>query len=98
MRQGPDGRFHPLWDTRIAGSAGRSRGPTCGRCSAHCAHVPLLLVRGAVSNILLPETVARMRAQRPDMAMVEVPGIGHAPTLAEPEALAPFVQFLEAHD
>jgi pimeloyl-ACP methyl ester carboxylesterase len=51
------------------------------------AHVPVLLVRGAVSDILLPGTVSRMQAIRPDMAVVSIPGIGHAPILTEPLAL-----------
>ena len=44
------------------------------------AHVPLLLVWGEVSDILLAETVDAMRAVRPDMEVVSLSGIGHAPT------------------
>ena len=51
---------------------------------------PLLLVRGAESNILVPETVRRMQAAQPEMAFVEVPGVGHAPTLMEKPVLAAF--------
>ena len=58
------------------------------------AQVPLLLVHGGRSNLLLAETVARMRAARPDMAVATVPGSGHAPTLAEPEAVAAMEAFL----
>jgi phosphatidylglycerophosphatase A len=54
----------------------------------------VLLVRGAVSNILLPATVARMQAVRPDMEVVTLPDIGHAPILTEPEALAAIQGFL----
>jgi pimeloyl-ACP methyl ester carboxylesterase len=59
------------------------------------AHLPLLLVRGEVSNILLPETVARMRAERPDMAYALVPGVGHAPVLTEPSVAAVLPAFLQ---
>jgi pimeloyl-ACP methyl ester carboxylesterase len=55
----------------------------------------VLLVRGAVSNILLPETVTRMQAIHPDMTVVTLPGIGHAPILTEPPALAARGTFLD---
>jgi len=58
------------------------------------AHLPLLVLRGAESDILLAGTMERMRAMRPDMRAVEVPGIGHAPTLAEPIVLAAMQAFL----
>lgn len=47
---------------------------------------PLLLVRGAESELLSPEVAARMVRELQDCRMVEVPGVGHAPTLMEPEA------------
>jgi pimeloyl-ACP methyl ester carboxylesterase len=43
-----------------------------------------MLVHGAVSTILLPDTVSAMQARRPDMTVVTVPGVGHAPILTEP--------------
>lgn len=94
-RQGSDGRFHPLWDTQLAGTLGgaaRDLWPLWGAL----AHVPVLLVRGGVSNILLPETVARMQQDRPDMRVVTLPDIGHAPILTEPPALEAIRSFIEA--
>jgi pimeloyl-ACP methyl ester carboxylesterase len=55
---------------------------------------PILIVRGAKSDILAAETVARMRQAHRDTAVVEVPGVGHAPALVEPEALAAIRSFL----
>lgn len=52
------------------------------------AGVPTLLVRGALSDLLSEETAARMEAEKPDLALATVAGIGHAPTLEEPEAVA----------
>lgn len=48
---------------------------------------PLLVVRGGTSDVL-PDAVARRMVERPDAALVTVPGVGHAPTLSEPEAVA----------
>jgi pimeloyl-ACP methyl ester carboxylesterase len=92
--QDGDGRFHPLWDTRIARLLDGPR-PDLWTLFGALAHVRLLLVRGTVSDILLPETVARMQAVRPDMAIVAVDGVGHAPTLSEPAAAAAVRAFLE---
>ena len=47
---------------------------------------PVLLVRGGISDLLSPETAQRMVREMQDCRMVEVPGVGHAPTLSEPEA------------
>lgn len=56
--------------------------------------LPLALIRGANSDLLTAETVARMRARRPDMALAEVPGRAHIPFLDEPEAVALIRAFL----
>lgn len=55
---------------------------------------PVLIVRGAESDILSEEIAARMCEAKPDAALVRVPGIGHAPGLAEPEALPALQAFL----
>ena len=54
---------------------------------------PVLLVRGGDSDLLSPETAQRMVAEMQDCRMVEVPGVGHAPTLTEPEAFGPIREF-----
>ena len=91
---GADGRFHPVWDTAIARLL-NGRTPDLWPLFGALAHVPVMLVHGAVSNLLLPQTVAAMRARRPDMTVVTVPGVGHAPVLTEDvvrDALAAFVR------
>jgi pimeloyl-ACP methyl ester carboxylesterase len=55
---------------------------------------PILLVRGALSDLLEPRQAAWMRRAAPDMAYVEVPNVGHAPMLTEPAALDAIVRFL----
>jgi len=49
--------------------------------------VPLLIVRGANSDLLTADTLARMHAEMPQMESATVPDTGHAPTLDEPEAV-----------
>jgi len=94
---GADGRWHPLWDTRIAGLLGRAAPPLWPLFGA-LAGVPVLLVHGERSTILTGATVARMRAARPDMGYVALPEVGHAPTLGEPAAADTLDRFLGAGD
>ena len=54
---------------------------------------PVLLVRGGASDLLSPEIAQRMVAEMQDCREVVVPGVGHAPTLMEPEAFGPVMEF-----
>ena len=56
--------------------------------------VPILVVHGAASDLLSSAGLAAMRAMKPDLDVAEVPRIGHAPTLEEPEAWDAIIDFL----
>lgn len=94
--RGADGRLHPRWDTRIAQLFGKESSAVAdlwGPFGA-LAHARLMLVHGAESDLLSDATVAAMQDARPDMDVVTVPGVGHSPTLDEPEAMAGLQAFL----
>lgn len=55
---------------------------------------PTLLVRGALSDLVGPEEARYMREAAPALRYVEVPGVGHAPMLTEPESRAALAKFL----
>jgi len=55
---------------------------------------PVLLVRGETSDLLSEAIAAKMQKRAPKMDYVEVPGVGHAPMLDEPEAKAAIFPFL----
>jgi pimeloyl-ACP methyl ester carboxylesterase len=61
--------------------------------------IPVLLLRGAESDLVLPETAAEMLARGPGRLgltrVVEVPGCGHAPALNVPKQLGLVREFLE---
>ncbi len=58
------------------------------------ADIPTLVVRGGISDLLTPQTVAEMKRRKPDLATVEVPDVGHAPFMTEPEAWTEIKAFL----
>ena len=57
---------------------------------------PVLVVRGASSDILTGDIAARMLEANPNAKLVEVAGVGHAPSLTEPEAANSLRAFLGA--
>ena len=62
-------------------------GPDLWRAYSALGNVPVLVVRGGRSDILSEATAARMAADLPRVALLTLPGIGHAPTLDEPETV-----------
>jgi pimeloyl-ACP methyl ester carboxylesterase len=94
----PGGRIVFDYDMRIAepfklpaGEAGFDLWPAFRAL----AGIPSLVVHGEISDLLSAETVARMKAEVPEMESVTVPNVGHAPTLDEPEAQAAIDRLLE---
>ncbi|MES2991319.1 MAG: alpha/beta hydrolase [Pseudomonadota bacterium] len=58
--------------------------------------IPVLCLRGAESDLLLPPTVEQMRQRGPRAVVVEIAGCGHAPSLNTPEQFALIERFLAA--
>ena len=58
------------------------------------ARRPLLVLRGAHSDILSAEVAARMKVRGSATELVTVPDVGHAPTLDEDEAVAAITRLL----
>lgn len=56
--------------------------------------VPVLVLRGAESDVLPARIAARMQRVSPNVALAEVPGVGHAPMLDEPASRAAIGEFL----
>ncbi len=49
--------------------------------------IPVLVLRGGLSDILAKGAAQRMAKALPRARLVEVPGVGHAPTMDEPAAI-----------
>ena len=90
-RLGSKGRVVLDYDMRIAEPFKMPAGPTgfdMWQAFAGLKGVPSLIVRGEISDLLSVATIERMLTEHPAMEAVTVPGVGHAPTLEEPEAQA----------
>lgn len=55
---------------------------------------PVLLLRGALSDLLSPAVLDEMHAKLPGAEALTLANVGHAPTLDEPEALAAIERLL----
>lgn len=64
--------------------------------------IPVLLLRGAESDLVLPDAAAEMMTRGPGplglARVVEVPGCGHAPALNVPEQLDVVRGFIDQHE
>ena len=56
---------------------------------------PILLLRGENSDLLSPETAEEMTRRGPRAQLLELPNVGHAPTLLVPSQLKPISDFLQ---
>jgi pimeloyl-ACP methyl ester carboxylesterase len=61
------------------------------------AHVPLLVIRGANSDLLSIETLAEMTRRHPRCETLTVAGQGHAPLLLDAPTIGWIAAFVEAH-
>jgi len=55
---------------------------------------PTLVLRGAESEVLLKRTLDEMRERKPDVEVVEFPGVGHAPALMSADQIRVVREFL----
>lgn len=86
-RLNTQGRIVLDYDLKIAEPfrvPGNEAGPDMWRALATLGHAPVLVVRGGRSDILTAAVAERMVAALPAGELVTLPGVGHAPTLAEP--------------
>jgi pimeloyl-ACP methyl ester carboxylesterase len=58
--------------------------------------LPVLLLRGAQSDLLSHDTAVAMTQRGPRARLVEFAGVGHAPTLTAPDQVSAVAEFLRS--
>ena len=97
VRQLPDGSWQPHYDPRMA-LAFRASLPEQGDLELwplyDAIRCPTLVLRGAQSDLLGRDTTAAMARRGPRAKVVEIAGVGHAPTLMHADQIAIVREFL----
>lgn len=99
-RRLPDGRVTPHYDPRMVRQFIAHPDDYLLWTHYDAIEAPVLCLRGAESDLVLPATLEEMRRRGPGLAgrlrIIEVPGCGHAPALNVPEHLEPIEAFVRA--
>jgi len=104
LRQDPDGQWVRHYDLGLAQpfraiTPERAAGDEAALWSAWDAiRCPTLLVRGEQSDLLSRATAQAMCTRGPKPRLVEIPGVGHAPTFVRLEQIAIAREFLVSGD
>ena len=96
LRQNEDGTWRAHYDPRIAEPfrAALSDKDTDLWALYDAVQCPTLLLRGEHSDLISRATAAEMARRGPKARVVEIKGVGHAPTLMQPDQIAVVREFL----
>jgi len=94
-----DGRIVTDYDVRIVEPMKKGGAlPDMWALFGALGQIPVLALRGELSDVLTQATFDKMAAAKPDLERVTVPRCGHVPTLEEPEVTGPLDAFLARID
>ena len=100
VRRLPDGRITPHYDPAMAMQLTAHANDYLIWVHYDALKLPVLLLRGEESDLVLPETVVEMRRRGPgargQLKTIDVPGCGHAPALNVLQQLEWVTDFIEA--
>jgi pimeloyl-ACP methyl ester carboxylesterase len=95
------GRLVPDYDPKLARTlegADLQHPPTLWNHFDALARVPLMVIRGANSDMLAPNTLQAMLSRRSELEVIIVPNQGHAPLLDEPKLIRRIAAFVTSCD
>ena len=95
-RRLPDGRVTPHYDPAMVMQFEHHPDDYLQWTAWDTLEIPVLVLRGETSDLLLPEVAEAMRTRGPRAVVATLPGCGHAPALNTPEQFALVERFLSA--
>ena len=99
FREDGEGRLRFDWDLALAKSLRHDSGPKdLWPLYRALRRVPVLAIRGGLSDVLSAATLARMATEKPDLIHITLPDVGHAPSLSERESKHAIDAFLAKLD
>lgn len=98
LRRLPDGRVTVHYDPAITRQFTAHENDYALWREWDSLRIPVLCLRGAESDLLLPEVTRAMRERGPKAKVVEIQGCGHAPALNTPAQLGLIARFLGDQD
>ncbi|SDQ16487.1 alpha/beta hydrolase [Pseudovibrio sp. Tun.PSC04-5.I4] len=94
-----NGKWHHRYDDNLGKALAENVEAPRDLWIAHkCAadlNLPVLSIRGELSDVTSPVTIQAMKEMAPNMQSVEVPKRGHCPILDEPRSLDAICRFME---
>ena len=87
-RRLPDGRVTPHYDPAMVMQFEHHPDDYRQWAAWDTLDLPVLVLRGQTSDLLLPEVAEAMRTRGPRAVVATIPGCGHAPALNTPEQFA----------
>ena len=88
VRRLPDGRVTPHYDPAMVMQFEHHPDDYVQWTAWDTLEIPVLVLRGETSDLLLPEVAEAMRTRGPRAVVATIPGCGHAPALNTPEQFA----------
>ena len=97
IQQLADGKLHFDWDINIVKPLLKPdyHIPDMWPLFRALARIPTLVLRGSRSDILSRACFEKMQNVKPDLVAIEIPNVGHVPTLSEPESRAALDKFID---
>lgn len=93
--QTENGKIVTDYDVALAKSFGAGAGiPPLWPMFGALLNIPVLAIRGGLSDVLTAETFDKMAREKPDLVRLTIPNRGHVPLLDEPEPTAAIDDFL----
>jgi len=95
-----DGKWHHRYDDNLGKALAENQETPRDLWAAHQKaadmNLPILSIRGVLSDVTSRETIEKMQAMAPKMLAAEIEGRGHCPILNEPASQKAIVDFMES--